>query len=138
MRIIKDYNEYVMRNLARGYTRKELGVSYVKEKQLRVNMGISKLRQKVKEQQDRVGRKLDIVARRAVLHQSEWVENADRWVSGFLEKFEESCHFMEKAIKMQLQKGLLRPQVKKQRPNKLLTNREPSTLIAKKTATAMA
>lgn len=30
MRIVKDYNEYVMRNLARGYTRKELGVSYVK------------------------------------------------------------------------------------------------------------
>lgn len=30
MRIVKDYNEYVMRNLARGYTRKDLGVSYVK------------------------------------------------------------------------------------------------------------
>ncbi len=44
----------------------------------------------------------------------------------------------EKAIKMQLQKGLLRPQLKKQRPNKLLTNREPGTLITKKTATAMA
>jgi hypothetical protein len=27
---VKDYNEYVMRNLARGYTRKDLGVSYVK------------------------------------------------------------------------------------------------------------
>lgn len=90
MRIVKDYNEYVMRNLARGYTRKELGVSYVKvdyasylvrgfggcppsfdlsfpwhdvfflvqEKQLRVNMSITKLRQKVKEQQERVGRKV--------------------------------------------------------------------------------
>lgn len=25
---------------------------------------------------------------------NEWVENADRWVSGFLEKFEEGCHVM--------------------------------------------
>jgi hypothetical protein len=30
MRIVKDYNQYVMRNLARGYSRKEMGVSYVK------------------------------------------------------------------------------------------------------------
>lgn len=84
-----------MRNLARGYTRKDLGVSYVKareifdwrlyssfciiffhshtfpvcligkthcclccsfyqEKQLRVNMGITKLREKVKEHQEKV------------------------------------------------------------------------------------
>eukprot|EP00894_Picocystis_sp_ML_P005523 jgi/Pico_ML_1/56040/g1638.t1 len=32
LRIIKNYNDYVMRNLARGYTRKDLGISYVKEK----------------------------------------------------------------------------------------------------------
>jgi len=30
MRILKDYNDYVMRNLARGYSREDLGVSYVK------------------------------------------------------------------------------------------------------------
>ncbi|CAN6460977.1 unnamed protein product [Victoria cruziana] len=58
MRILKDYNEYVMRNLARGYSRKDLGVSYVKEKQLRVNMGITKLREKVKEHQEKVGQKV--------------------------------------------------------------------------------
>lgn len=80
MRILKDYNQYIMRNLTRGYSRKDLGVSYVKvsipwwtspseeekqalnyvvllndqEKQLRVNMGISKLREKVKEHQEKV------------------------------------------------------------------------------------
>ncbi|KAL6586046.1 hypothetical protein OROMI_002690 [Orobanche minor] len=32
MRIVKDYNQYVMRNLDRGYSRKELNLSYVKSK----------------------------------------------------------------------------------------------------------
>ncbi|KAG6488559.1 hypothetical protein ZIOFF_049805 [Zingiber officinale] len=58
MRIVKDYNQYVMRNLARGYTRKELGVSYMKEKRLRVNMEFEKLYDKVKEKQEKVGKKV--------------------------------------------------------------------------------
>ncbi|KAF7096005.1 hypothetical protein CFC21_098024 [Triticum aestivum] len=52
-RILKDYNQYIMRNLTWGYSRKDLGVSYVKEKQLRVNMGITKLKEKVKEHQEK-------------------------------------------------------------------------------------
>ncbi|XP_010276757.1 PREDICTED: choline-phosphate cytidylyltransferase 2-like isoform X2 [Nelumbo nucifera] len=108
MRILKDYNQYIMRNLARGYSREDLGVSYVKEKQLRVNMGITKLREKVKEQQE----KLHTVAKTAGMHHGEWVENADRWVAGFLEKFEEGCHIMETAIKDRIQEGLKRQQSK--------------------------
>lgn len=137
MRIVKDYNEYVMRNLTRGYTRKDLNVSYVKEKQLQVGMGINKLRQKVKEQQERVGQKLNTVA--SVADLNEWVENADRWVSGFLEKFEEGCHVMESAIKSQIQKGLLLQQSQlKQRTDKFLTNgaktgKDGSTLTRKST-----
>uniref|UniRef100_A0A2P2LEX5 choline-phosphate cytidylyltransferase n=2 Tax=Rhizophora mucronata TaxID=61149 RepID=A0A2P2LEX5_RHIMU len=102
MRIVKDYNQYVMRNLDRGYSRKELGVSYVKEKRLRVNMRLKKLQEKVKEQQEKVGEKIQIVA----MHRNEWVENADRWVAGFLEMFEEGCHKMGTAIRERIQERL--------------------------------
>ncbi|KAJ8509801.1 hypothetical protein OPV22_000235 [Ensete ventricosum] len=115
MRILKDYNKYVTRNLARGYTRKDLGVSYVKEKQLRMNMGITKLREKVKAQQE----KLHTVAKTAGLHHDEWVENADRWVAGFLGKFEEGCHIMETAIKDRIQERLKRQSSKEMNANLL-------------------
>lgn len=58
MRIIKDYNEYVMRNLERGYTRDELNLSFVKERRLKMNMGMKKLGEKVKQQQEKVGEKV--------------------------------------------------------------------------------
>ncbi|XVE78481.1 hypothetical protein DITRI_Ditri13aG0148900 [Diplodiscus trichospermus] len=102
MRIVKDYNQYVLRNLDRGYSRKELGLSYVKEKRLRVNMRLKKLHEKVKEQQEKVGEKIQTVA----MHRNEWVENADRWVAGFLEMFEEGCHKMGTAIRDRIQERL--------------------------------
>lgn len=103
MKIVKDYNQYVMRNLDRGYTRKELGVSYVKEKRLRVNMRLKKLQEKVKEQQE----KIQTVAKTAGMHRNEWVENADRWVAGFLEMFEEGCHKMGTTIRDRIQERLM-------------------------------
>ncbi|GLU08648.1 hypothetical protein SLE2022_255480 [Rubroshorea leprosula] len=106
MRIVKDYNQYVLRNLDRGYTRKELGVSYVKEKRLRVNRGLKKLREKVKKQQEKVGEKIQVVAKTARVRRNEWVENADRLVAGFLEMFEERCHKMGTAIRDRIQERL--------------------------------
>jgi choline-phosphate cytidylyltransferase len=107
MRIVKDYNEYVMRNLDRGYSRKDMGVSFVKEKRLRVNMRLKKLQEKVKEQQEKVGEKIQIVAKTAGIHRNEWVENADRLVAGFLEMFEEGCHKMGTAIRDRIQERLM-------------------------------
>ncbi|KAK2973951.1 hypothetical protein RJ640_027580 [Escallonia rubra] len=40
------------------------------------------------------------------MHQNVWVENADRWVVGFLEMFEEGCHKMETAIRDRVQERL--------------------------------
>ncbi|KAK9152200.1 hypothetical protein Syun_010509 [Stephania yunnanensis] len=104
MRMLKDYNQYVMRNLDRGYSRKELGVSY--EKRLRVNMGLKKLREKAKQHQEKVGEKIQTVAKTAELHRNEWVENADRWVAGFLGMFEEGCHKMGTVIRERIQERL--------------------------------
>lgn len=113
MRIVKDYNQYVMRNLDRGYTRKELNLSYVKEKRLRVNMRLRKLQEKVKEHQE----KIQTVAKVAENHRNEWVENADRWVAGFLEMFEEGCHKMGTAIRDRIQERLMGPQPRGLLPN---------------------
>ncbi|KFK22438.1 hypothetical protein AALP_AAs38924U000100 [Arabis alpina] len=111
MRIVKDYNQYVLRNLDRGYSREELGVSFVKEKRLRVNMRFKKLQEKVKEQQE----KIQTVAKTAGMHHNEWVENADRWVAGFLEMFEEGCHKMGTAIRDGIQTRLLRQESEEHR-----------------------
>ncbi|QCE01921.1 choline-phosphate cytidylyltransferase [Vigna unguiculata] len=108
MRIVKDYNQYVLRNLDRGYSRNELGVSY--EKRLRVNRRLKTLQEKVKEHQEKVGEKIQIVAKTAGMHRNEWVENADRWVAGFLEMFEEGCHKMGTAIRDRIQERLRRQQ----------------------------
>lgn len=112
MRILKDYNQYIMRNLKRGYSRKEMGVSYVKEKQLQATMGVAKLREKVAAQQKKVEQ---TVRERLEKNQeyfkknvkemtdnvgtvTEWVENADKWIAGFLGKFEEGVYSVEKII----------------------------------------
>jgi hypothetical protein len=49
LRILKDYNEYVLRNLARGYSRQDLGISLVKEQRIRASHNIKKLRERLKE-----------------------------------------------------------------------------------------
>ncbi|AEE83559.1 Cytidyltransferase-like domain [Arabidopsis thaliana x Arabidopsis arenosa] len=115
MRIVKDYNQYVLRNLDRGYSREELGVSF-EEKRLRVNMRLKKLQEKVKEQQE----KIQTVAKTAGMHHDEWLENADRWVAGFLEMFEEGCHKMGTAIRDGIQQRLMRQESEENR--RLLQN----------------
>ncbi|KAH9624796.1 hypothetical protein KSS87_007534, partial [Heliosperma pusillum] len=50
---------------------------------------------------------IQTVAKTAGVHRNEWVENADRWVAGFLEMFEEGCHKMGTAIRDRIQERLM-------------------------------
>lgn len=54
LRIIKDYNDYVLRNLSRGYSREDLGLSLLKEKRIRAGASMRKLGVKMKARQAEV------------------------------------------------------------------------------------
>jgi choline-phosphate cytidylyltransferase len=44
MRILKNYNIYVIRNLKRGFTTKDLGLSFIKDKEFKIRIYFEKLR----------------------------------------------------------------------------------------------
>lgn len=54
---------------------------------------------------------LQTVAKTAGINHEEWLANADRWVAGFLEKFEEHCHNMV-SLYMKLETRL--PRIRRQ------------------------
>jgi len=54
LRIVKDYDSYVRRNLARGYTGKQMNIGFVKEKQIQMEDNIKKLKEKVQDRYNKV------------------------------------------------------------------------------------
>ena len=56
LRLLKNYNQYVLRNLTRGYTRQEMNVSLLREKRLRLQGRLQKLQKKVHEHEARIKR----------------------------------------------------------------------------------
>jgi len=44
MRLIKDYDEYVLRNLSRGYTRQDLNLSLIRSSQIQLSSKITQLK----------------------------------------------------------------------------------------------
>ncbi|XP_031342556.1 choline-phosphate cytidylyltransferase A-like [Photinus pyralis] len=76
-RIVRDYDVYVRRNLARGYSAKDLNISYLSEKKIKLQNKMHELKDKGKKVIDSIGeRKDDIIAK--------WEEKSRDFIENFL------------------------------------------------------
>lgn len=76
-RIVRDYDMYVRRNLQRGYSAKDLNVSYLKEKKL-------KLQNKMEELKDRSKRVMGTIGEKRVDMLQRWEERSRDFIVSFL------------------------------------------------------
>lgn len=76
-RIVRDYDIYVRRNLARGYSAKELNVSFLNEKKFRLQNKMDELKDKGKKVMTNIGeKKVDILTK--------WEEKSRELIDAFL------------------------------------------------------
>jgi len=76
-RIVRDYDIYVRRNLARGYSAKELNVSFLSEKKFRLQNKMDELKDKGKRVMENIGEKrVDMI--------SKWEEKSRDFIDAFL------------------------------------------------------
>ncbi|CAH1130568.1 unnamed protein product [Ceutorhynchus assimilis] len=76
-RIVRDYDIYVRRNLARGYSAKDLNISYLNEKKIRLQNKMHELKDKGKRVMDSIGEKKDDMI-------SKWEEKSREFIENFL------------------------------------------------------
>ncbi|KAK9513059.1 hypothetical protein O3M35_001337 [Rhynocoris fuscipes] len=76
-RIVRDYDIYVRRNLARGYSAKELNVSFLNEKKFRLQNKMEELKDKSKRVMENIGEKrFDMLQK--------WEEKSRDFIDAFL------------------------------------------------------
>ncbi|BES95281.1 Cholinephosphate cytidylyltransferase [Nesidiocoris tenuis] len=76
-RIVRDYDIYVRRNLARGYSAKELNVSFLNEKKFRLQNKMEELKDKSKKVMENIGEKrFDMIQK--------WEEKSRDFIDAFL------------------------------------------------------
>ncbi|XP_020614527.1 choline-phosphate cytidylyltransferase A-like [Orbicella faveolata] len=72
-RVVKDYDVYIRRNLARGYTAKELNVSFIKEKEVQVRQKMDEIKGKLTDKSQEILQK--------------WEEKSRDFIGSFIDMF---------------------------------------------------
>lgn len=152
LRIIRDYNDYVLRNLRRGYSREDLGLSLLKEQRIRAGASMKRLSDRIKNRRAEVtGRikqhmtagvrmlaaptevernlsgfaaSVESLVDKVVSGElgGELVENMDKFVTGFISSFERRYQRLEKVIKGTIGRTLLLPSPARKRGCKAAQN----------------
>lgn len=109
LRIIKDYNDYVLRNLSRGYSREELGLSLLKEQRIRAEVTMKQLSETMKASRQKVaaGLKRSVSGNNILVDMETFLEKMtsgeaamqmDKFVTGFISSFEKGYRQFEKVL----------------------------------------
>lgn len=113
LRIIRDYNDYVMRNLSRGYSREDLGLSLLKEQRIRAEATMKQIGATMKASRKKVadGLKRSVSGNNLFVDMESIFEKMtngevgmqmDKMVTGFISSFERGYRQFERVITSKL------------------------------------